>query len=271
MTSTQFYGAISARGGANFGNGGFVETSGHVLDFSGTVNTLAPNGLAGTLLLDPTNINVVTSGGSAYAAGTNNLFASAGTTTKITPASLNAAASTVVLQATQDITVTNSVNLTTAGAGFVAQAGRNININASVTTNNGPIHLEADSPHSTSGGGDKVGQLNIAAPVTSNGGPITLIAGGDASSSPAKSISNGDGFILVGGVNAGAGGINLALSNNTSELGIGVTGTITQLLGNSTTTPAYGSIGNLATTGTLVIGTATTAGSDGLGTGAQCT
>lgn len=58
--TTRFYGNISAQGGSQGGNGGFVEVSGaRNLTFNGLVNTSAPFGSTGTLLLDPTNITVI--------------------------------------------------------------------------------------------------------------------------------------------------------------------------------------------------------------------
>ena len=57
--ATQMYGAISARGGANSGNGGLVEASAKGwLDFQGQADLRAANGRAGTLLLDPTDITI---------------------------------------------------------------------------------------------------------------------------------------------------------------------------------------------------------------------
>ena len=58
--STQAYGTISARGGAQGGNGGLVETSAHYLDVQTTPNLAAPNGTGGTWLLDPYDLTIST-------------------------------------------------------------------------------------------------------------------------------------------------------------------------------------------------------------------
>jgi hypothetical protein len=61
-SETTFAGTILARGGAKSGDGGFVETSSHgQLAFSGNVDTRAPRGKAGTLLLDPADFFISSS------------------------------------------------------------------------------------------------------------------------------------------------------------------------------------------------------------------
>ncbi|MDB5964511.1 MAG: filamentous hemagglutinin N-terminal protein, partial [Polaromonas sp.] len=60
---TGFYGSIAATGGATGGRGGSAEVSGkQTLAFDGAVNLGAPQGVAGTLLLDPLNIIVGAAG-----------------------------------------------------------------------------------------------------------------------------------------------------------------------------------------------------------------
>jgi filamentous hemagglutinin family protein len=57
--ATGAYGYISARGGNQSGNGGFVETSGAGLDvYSMQIDVTAPHGTTGTWLLDPTNVTI---------------------------------------------------------------------------------------------------------------------------------------------------------------------------------------------------------------------
>jgi filamentous hemagglutinin family protein len=57
------HGAISAKGGRDGGNGGFVEVSSHGgMDFGWHVDVSAMNGESGHLFLDPTTVNIVTGG-----------------------------------------------------------------------------------------------------------------------------------------------------------------------------------------------------------------
>ncbi|MCF8200096.1 MAG: filamentous hemagglutinin N-terminal domain-containing protein [Sulfuritalea sp.] len=69
--TTRAYGRVSARGGEQGGNGGFVETSGHnYLDVDGIkVDASASNGIWGSWLLDPTSLTITDSGGSSIPYG----------------------------------------------------------------------------------------------------------------------------------------------------------------------------------------------------------
>ncbi|MBU1665304.1 MAG: filamentous hemagglutinin N-terminal domain-containing protein, partial [Gammaproteobacteria bacterium] len=63
--TTQVAGSLSARGGEQGGNGGFIETSGHSLKIadSARVSTASPQGNSGTWLLDPYDFTIASSGG----------------------------------------------------------------------------------------------------------------------------------------------------------------------------------------------------------------
>ena len=78
--TTQIDGAISAKGGPQGGNGGFVETSGWMLGVGNgaviNVGARAPSGQSGTWLLDPFDIVITTADNNtngATTAGTSDL------------------------------------------------------------------------------------------------------------------------------------------------------------------------------------------------------
>ncbi len=62
---SRIYGKLSARGGLLSGNGGFIETSGKdYFDIGQLPDITAPQGKAGTWLIDPNNLTIVAGGGS---------------------------------------------------------------------------------------------------------------------------------------------------------------------------------------------------------------
>jgi hypothetical protein len=146
----QVYGAISARGGSLNGDGGFVETSGKLnLDARGSVDASAPNGRAGTWLLDPTNIVVdaisVVSIQNSLNLDTNVLLSTSGagpdtgTITVSVPITKSAGLGTAVLTLHADSSITTAatavISATVGKLGVVLQAGSFVDINAAITTN----------------------------------------------------------------------------------------------------------------------------------------
>ena len=171
--------AASAPAAARGGDGGFVEVSGkHGLTISvGQVTASAAAGTPGTWLLDPDNI-IVASFGLAATTDVATFGINPGSTQTIAPATLDAAGTTVILQALDDITFSNPVTLTTAAAGLTAQAGRSILVNSTITTANGAISLRAVDP--ASGAADTAGVLSIGAALNSGSAPVALQTAGTA-------------------------------------------------------------------------------------------
>jgi len=133
-TQTTFAGTIFARGGDSAGNGGFVEVSSKGgLSFAGSVDTRAPNGFAGTLLIDPEDI-VIGTGGTMTVAALQSALASS-----------NVVLSTGAGTGSGDITVANAVSWS-SGNSLTLNAYRNIAINDTLTNSGGAaVTLRADS------------------------------------------------------------------------------------------------------------------------------
>ncbi|MEO6280661.1 filamentous hemagglutinin N-terminal domain-containing protein [Roseateles sp.] len=202
---TVFSGSISARGGAQGGDGGFAEVSSQKnIGLTGDVDlraAKASTGSTGTFLIDPTDLRITdsASGGSlngnagdgSVAAGDANAGLNTVSRGLLEGLSGN---TNIVLQATGQITVDamagKLINLaTTAGHGFTLQSTLTGGIQfadaqTEIRTQGGAITLDAQGIGST---------LSNIGKLTTNGGAVTLRATGDIS--------------LAGNINAGAGAV----------------------------------------------------------------
>ncbi|WP_157776188.1 two-partner secretion domain-containing protein [Gloeomargarita lithophora] len=202
--ATGFYGEINAKGGEISGDGGFVEVSGRdYLDFQGTVNTLAVNGKTGTLLLDPQDLTISTAANSGVPNAPNVFFADNGSGNSIlNDTTLANATTNVVLQATRDITFSSAVLMANNNIGIKAQAGRNIAVNANITTRGGDIELLAGT-FSGAAIPDASGSIVINGNLSTVGGSITggsVIAKG-FNVNPNRTITTNTGNVTIEATN----------------------------------------------------------------------
>ncbi|HAN44930.1 MAG TPA: hypothetical protein DCQ32_00030, partial [Cyanobacteria bacterium UBA8156] len=245
--TTQFTGQIAARGGANSGDGGLVEVSSKgYLDFQGAVDTRAPQGQTGTLLLDPTTISVVASPPANATLGNAANFAnpnSDGSESRILNTLINGATSNVELQASEFVFISAPINITASGIGLTARAGNGITVDANITTNNGNLLFSAGNDPivpptpvqsgvafsdgveiATNGGSFTVNGRNNDSDIAvrfngSSSGIQVLTSGGNIAINGIPSLNN------IGGVSAGnttlnSGGGTIAIAGQGSE-GIG--------------------------------------------------
>jgi len=134
---TSFAGLIKATGGAQSGNGGFVETSGHTLAFTGArVDTSAPNGRTGQWLLDPDDL--IIRAGEAATISTN--LATTDVKLQTTGAFSESSGQGDIIVATDGAISWSSAHSLTLSA------YHDVNINANITsTGGGGVTLRADN------------------------------------------------------------------------------------------------------------------------------
>lgn len=261
--TTTMNGSISATGGTQSGNGGFVEVSGENLGLSGSVNVLAPNGTMGTILLDPTNLDIV--GGSGlttssvdgnFVAGPGNFTLASGSPDGTPPPSTVLASTLAGLGASGNVIVQASGTIdvqvpVTVNNGLTMQAGSNLTVEtgASITAG-GSILLQAGTTN-------PAGALQINAAVAAGeGGTVQLIAG------TGGIALNGNISGNVVDLNTTGGGVtqatNTGISTALLQSSNGVTGNVSLLgvnsvnfLGGFTVTAASAGQGNFQLSDTV--------------------
>ncbi|MEH1854450.1 MAG: CHAT domain-containing protein [Nostoc sp.] len=216
--TTQYFGKILARGGANAGNGGNVEVSGkNSLTFNGLVNTSAANGNFGTLLIDPTTLTIIdgTAGTGSFDATAGNIAfgdADIGANT-VSWGAIAASGANINLQATGNITI-NDITGATAGvttAAGVATLNLGTSGSFSLSSQTGSVNfVDTTNTIATTGGAINIsgaslllGNLN-----TSNGGGTS----GSVNLSAIGGITVGN-IITTGGGESG-GNVNLSAGDN---------------------------------------------------------
>jgi len=164
---TTFRGRIAARGGAQGGDGGFVETSSRDdLRAFGSVDAAAPSGKAGQWLLDPRNVTVgAATAGGAFDGGDPNTYVPTANNATVDAAqivaSLNGGTSVTITTGTTgtqngDITVASAIQRTAgdADATLTLSAARDIAVNAAIGrsgTGSGRTGLATGSSQSSAG------------------------------------------------------------------------------------------------------------------------
>ncbi|OKH33702.1 hypothetical protein NIES2119_22540 [[Phormidium ambiguum] IAM M-71] len=199
--ATAFHGKVSAKGGDNSGDGGFIEiSSADVLIFNGDVDTSAPNGKTGTFLLDPSSLNIIDTIPGFAGSQDNNLLADnqilsgdadqldffgKNSVTWDAIATLGGAAN-IALEATGDIIIEDVIGLTTGvtknnlvelslDTGSLRITSTNGSVifkdtNDEIRTQGGAITVQALGGKLTGGifntsgiAGDKIGNINLEA------------------------------------------------------------------------------------------------------------
>ena len=197
---TNYQGKISAQGGTTGGNGGSVEVSSHeLLNFNGTVDLRAPYGQIGTLLLDPENVTIVTTGDtpslSGLSSGSITLSANADDSVLSVSTLQNALALANVTVSTGstgsqagDITVSSPVSWSSANS-LTLSANRNIAVNANITnTGSAAVVLRADNT------GTGIGVVSFGSGNTiSTSGAISIFY--NPSVNPAGSVVNTTSYV----------------------------------------------------------------------------
>jgi len=184
---TGFFGEVTALGGAQGGNGGFVETSSAGnLQAIGKVNASAPKGMAGNWLLDPGNITIApapsTTTPNGFSGGNPLVFTAPNATSTVLNTDISGAlnqGTSVTIQtgtgAEYSITVSAPIAKTLDNATTLTlDATGAITVSADITSISNELNMVFRADSNANGSG--LFTSSLGADLVSNGGNITVTA-----------------------------------------------------------------------------------------------
>jgi filamentous hemagglutinin family protein len=303
---TTYQGTTSARGGNSGGDGGSVEVSGHdSLSYQGLVDTRAPQGKTGTLLLDPTDITISASpdtGTMLPSGGNPNTFSDVtAQNSNLNTTTLQTALGTasVIVDTTSglggfgNITVQSPILDWAAANSLTLKADAAITVNAGSTITNtgtGGLNLFANGAIALNAAVSLAGGNFVVANKAGSGRAPSFTAGaaGTISTAGGANVAGGlvdietigvistQGITTSGGTSAGAGKAAGSVTLNSSTGAITTNGAINALGGAAAGTNQAGGAGGavaLTANGLVTVGASiattggapTGAGAKGLG------
>jgi len=271
---TEMDGMISAKGGPQGGDGGFVEVSGQTLGFSGSVNVGAAAGNLGTILFDPATLDIINGGSGAggldttlTATGTI-LATEGGITGTVSNGAIDGLTGNVVLQATTLLDVQASLNVP---QGLTMQSGGDLVVGPGLSIQAGTTLLLGSGIVFPAGTVGAAGAISLGAG-DSLIAPLIILQGGSTgialnnallSASSSLDISTAGGGVTelnTGTISTGtltsSGGIVGTASLMAAGNSIGVLGAITVANGNfdlEDASPLTVNEGILATDGNILL------------------
>ncbi|MBV8657921.1 MAG: filamentous hemagglutinin N-terminal domain-containing protein [Burkholderiales bacterium] len=272
---TRTFGQVAVEGGAASGDGGFVEMSGkQSLDWHSAVDTKAPSGKSGTLLLDPTNINVVAGSqigsvlcGSSPCTLDQLDFFTAPDTNSTSQVTLVGATDIANFAGSVQLQATNSINFQTSVNAYPAAALEADTQTGDIVVSGGVTITAANISFNTGYSGAKTGNIIVGGALVATSGQIDLHSANQLQVSGSLTASNNNIYTTSGGDTVISGSLTACTQAQLQSGGaMTLSGAIT-----STSDLQFSSAGNLAQTGGSIMAPTVQmdSGASGVGTISQ--